>query len=150
MYADYATFGKSMDKWMSKFQDRNERLIRGVATELARNIIVGGKYSPGSPVDTGFFRSLWKASINVEPQDSAVQHPKDHGEAVAFTAFDEVMTLLSQLKPGDMLWLSNAAIYGPALEYGHSQQAPMGFVRITLAAFEQIVYEEVMKLGPIK
>lgn len=149
MYADYATFGKSLDKWMSKFEARNEKLIRGVATELARNIIVGGKYSPGSPVDTGFFRSLWKASINELPMDKAVQHPKDK-EGVSLAAFDEVMAMLAQLKPGDMLWLSNAAIYGPALEYGHSQQAPLGFVRITLSAFEQIVYDEVMKLGPIK
>lgn len=149
MYADYATFGKSLDKWMSKFEDRNERLIRGVATELARNIIVGGNYSPGSPVDTGFFRSLWKASINTEPMDTPISQPKNK-EAISLDAFDDVMAMLAQLKPGDMLWLSNAAVYGPALEYGHSQQAPLGFIRITLAAFEQIVTDEIKKLGPIK
>lgn len=149
MYSEYATFGKSLDRWLGKWQDRNERLIRGVATELARNIIVGGKYSPGSPVDTGFFRSLWKASINERPIDMPVQHPKGTGP-ISLAAFDEVMMALASLKPGDILWLSNAAIYGPALEYGHSQQAPIGFVRITLASFESIVLDELQKLGPVK
>jgi len=65
-----------------------------------------------TPVDTGFARAAWWQSVGSVGSGNA--------PPVGFTTADSV-------------FFANNAQYIERLEYGHSQQAPQGMVRITLA-----------------
>lgn len=81
-----------------------------------------------SPVDTGFFRANWQVNIGQRP-DGVIQSYDLAGGATITRG----LAVIQQAQPGDEIWISNAVVYGPALENGHSQQAPQGMVRLTLA-----------------
>lgn len=154
-------FSVQLDKWLEKEQAREKEYVIRVATALARSVIVGGDYSPGSPVDTGFFRAAWRVGINAPPAPTADQDASEEqlsfkgmGQKKAKAApgtypdpMPEITGMLAGAVPGDMIYISNSVIYGPRLEYGHSQQAPAGFVRLTVAAFESICRDVRMQMG---
>jgi hypothetical protein len=48
-----------------------------------------------------------------------------------------------EFKAGDTAYITNSLPYAIPLEFGHSQQAPGGMVRITVARFQQIVLEAI-------
>lgn len=81
----------------------------------------------GSPVDTGAFRSSHVVSINEEdhtvPGIRSAQETIDAGLAVIAKADQPYQAVMVQ---------SNIA-HGEALEAGHSQQAPTGIYRPTMA-----------------
>lgn len=155
-------FSVKLDRWLEKEQAREKEFIIRVATALAREVIVGGEYSPGSPVDTGFFRAAWRVGINAPPAPSAP--PPAPNDQLSFKGMGpkkaaakengvfpdpmpEIMGMLSGALPGDVIYIANSVVYGPRLEYGHSQQAPQGFVRLTVAAFESICRDVKQKMG---
>lgn len=82
-----------------------------------------------SPVDTGRFRGSWRIAVDqtdlsVAPADPKV--PAPDGGALANAK-------LGGVKWGQSVMISNNLPYGPALENGHSGQAPQGVLKITFA-----------------
>ena len=122
---------------------RLDTVTREVAFDLAENIIVGGAYAPGTPVDTGFARASWHVGINtpVEPH----QPPDNPGRAV--TPLDPVYTFvqLQSVRGGDVVYLNSNTVYMRFLEFGSSAQAPGGFIRLTLNARDLIVRDAVQR-----
>lgn len=86
----------------------------------------------GTPLDTGFARASWQPSLNT-PQVAA--GPGD--------AMGQVALVTAQMKAGDKFFMLNNAAYILRLEYGWSQQAPNGMVRITLARAQQIARDNI-------
>lgn len=91
----------------------------------------------GSPVDTGRFRANWQFG-RVLPQGTLDQVDKSGAAAIARMAGQ-----VTSVKAGGEVWIVNNLPYAGRLEYGYSQQAPSGMVRITLAnlpaALEQYI-----------
>jgi hypothetical protein len=102
--------------------------VRACALEITARIMVR------SPVDTGRFRGNWMIDCDVVPTgfDWDKQDPSGGGVIAEATA------KLSGYQIGDRIRLRNNLPYSVALEYGHSDQAPQGMVRVTLVEFGAI------------
>lgn len=137
---DIRAFSAQIDRMIGDVTDKAERVWRGTCSTVSENVKVGGTYGPGTPVDTGFARASWVDGIDGEgeyPQPSAP--PKGH----AVSAPEPSVFDFRQLKLGDVYFLTSNCVYQRALDYGHSQQAPNGHVRLVTAALPQIVAEQV-------
>lgn len=78
-----------------------------------------------TPVDTGHARRNWIPSVSTPANvqdDSGAAHAQGVAQVMAFT--------LAQ----GTLWVSNVVPYIQRLNYGHSQQAPAGFVETAVDA----------------
>ncbi len=89
-----------------------------------------------SPVDTGHFRSNWRFSmdapdLSVTDAGGTSENPTPPPAPPSFRG----------PVAGRIAYWTNSVPYGPALERGHSAQAPLGMVRITAMEFPAMVEE---------
>lgn len=98
-----------------------ETVVRVIANELWILITAGGRVSPGTPVDTGRARASWIMSEG-EPS-TAVPPPGQYASPGAPISLSgkQAVFIVSNLD------------YIQPLEEGHSQKAPQGFVRLSIA-----------------
>jgi hypothetical protein len=91
----------------------------------------------GSPVNTGRFRANWQFG-KVLPQGTVSTLDTSGAATIARMAGQ-----VTSVKAGGEVWVVNNLPYAGRLEYGYSQQAPSGMVRVTLAnlaaALEQYI-----------
>lgn len=127
-------FVASIDRFIDKMDGRLDELVMNVGFVLAENVIVGGQYSPGTPVDTGFARESWWVDFELTGSP-----PGPQAMASGQAALDQATLRLLDVKCGGIVYLLNNAAYIKALEYGHSQQAPAGMVRLAAASGQRIV-----------
>ncbi|MBY5984453.1 hypothetical protein KUW18_10160 [Halomonas sp. DP5Y7-2] len=85
-----------------------------------------------SPVDTGAYKGSHLVTVNGS-DNSAVPEPDKSGARVRRDA--EAVLSAARGKPFKAVVLQSNIIYGESLEYGHSQQAPLGVYSI---AFESL------------
>lgn len=107
-----------------------ETLVKATALELFGKIIVR------NPVDTGYSRASWFASLNEEK-------PQQWGHG----SMAQIALVVSQYRVGDTIFFYNGAKYILKLEYGHSKQAPEGMVRLTLQEGNTVVSQIAQKMG---
>lgn len=113
---------------------------KGAIDDVMREIIIeiGGSVIRMSPVDTGRFRGNWQFSIGAASTGELDRLDKNGSAATA-----ELVNGAIQFKAGETAYIVNNLPYAIPLEYGHSDQAPGGMVRITLERFQRIVLEAV-------
>ncbi len=113
--------------------DEFDELVEKELVKVTKKIAIEGlsRLVMKSPVDTGRLRGNWTVSINnaSDAQSSNVD-PSGGPTIAAGTAVANGITM------PQVIWLQNNLPYGPALEDGHSQQAPMGMVAVTVAELE--------------
>ncbi|MCU7645653.1 hypothetical protein [Pseudomonas piscis] len=97
------------------------------------NGLVAGKDYVG-----GRFRGNWQLSI-----DTPAEGVLDQIDPAGNVTIAVLRTQAQSLTAGQTAYIVNNLPYAVPLEYGHSQQAPGGMVRITLARFQQIVDEAI-------
>ncbi|PWC48120.1 hypothetical protein TSA6c_16925 [Azospirillum sp. TSA6c] len=109
---------------LKAFADSVDATVEVAARKIAQALYNG--VVQRTPVDTGFARSQWQ--ILLEGDEVAVRPVGDH------TAEDLAkLSTFTTVGTGSIL-IANGAIYIKKLEYeGHSQQAPEGMARVTLA-----------------
>ncbi len=143
-----------LTQWQEQVREKADLLPQAVAQTVFNEVSSGGKYGPGTPVDTGFARSSWDGGVGAIPNNPAAGSPE---EAEART-----LAAIATAKAGDTIYLSNNAPYIKRLEYGfvgedslgryyvgfgpksvngRSWQAPNGFVRLVLAQAQAVVDE---------
>lgn len=141
-------FQATLAKWPTLVAQRLDDVVREVTFVCAENMIVGGHYAPGTPVDTGFARASWWIRINERDATSplfadagtgTVTLLGPGGAMVGQARVAEAGLALLGAKAGDRIYVLNGAHYINELEFGSSRQAPEGFVRLTLRAGQQIV-----------
>lgn len=108
------------------------KFMKDIDTSVARKTLeVSEEIFDGvvekSPVDTGNFRASWNVSVNVADVNTVT------GGVSASPLGPPKFPKLS-LDKGDVVIINNSTHYGPALENGHSDQAPLGMVAVTLAS----------------
>lgn len=80
-----------------------------------------------SPVDTGSFRASWNISLGA-PNLKTVNHQ-------GYTTLPPPKFVFPKgFKLGMTIYIANGQPYAERLEYGWSQQAPTGVVRVTVAS----------------
>lgn len=95
-----------------------------------------------SPVLTGRFRASW--TIALGQVDPTVAPPVPKG-GLATVAAPQIPAVAF----GDVVYLANSLPYARRLEYGWSQQAPAGMVRITAAETPERVTKLVQAMGSL-
>ncbi len=102
-----------------------EKIVRGTLLGLTSRII------KRSPVDTGRFRNNWNASIN-----SMNQTTTETVDRSGASAINKARATINTLEMGSTFYLSNNLPYAQRLEYGWSDQAPSGMLRISVAELQ--------------
>jgi len=116
-----------------------QRLIKKPKQRLAKLPIntfktVGKEVLKRSPVDTGKFKESWVAAIGAPIQSQG-------------TTGAGLLPVANILKLGQSIFWTTSLPYNFRLEFGWSNQAPFGMVRITVANWQMIVDREVIKLS---
>jgi hypothetical protein len=120
-------FVASLLAWTHKTDEELNIIVRKIVFGVFYNIVMG------SPVDTGRFIGNWQIGLGVIPQGTLDALVKDKTFQAAIGS-----DKLSSAKAGGVIFIANNLPYALALEYGHSQQAPQGMVRRTLANINAI------------
>lgn len=130
------SFTATIDQFIAKLGPKLDHFVQDVTLEAAEAIVVGNEWGPGTPVDTGFARASWWASINTVggTPGSVIPSPAAGGESV-----NTMSLVITKARAGDVIYLLNNASYIEYLEKGWSDQAPVGMVQVTLAAAQLIV-----------
>uniref|UniRef100_A0AB39C584 Tail protein n=1 Tax=Salmonella phage vB_SE130_2P TaxID=3236707 RepID=A0AB39C584_9VIRU len=118
-----------------KAKKNPEKVIRRVSIKLFSAII------KASPVDTGRFRMNWMASGGT-PADGTT----DATDKAGNTATGKATVFVLNAADWHTFTLTNNLPYAQRLEYGWSQQAPQGFVRVNVSRFQQLLNEEASKV----
>lgn len=121
-------FAVDLDKWLEKSRDKARQKFIAICLDGHARLV------ELTPVDTGFCRSQWGISIGGRPPAVVVDRPGDGealGKAIAAGASGAAAAMKADV--GDMVWIFNPTRYAPALEDGHSGQAPRGMVKVAMA-----------------
>jgi hypothetical protein len=105
--------------------------------ERVQNFNVNGLVS-GKDYVGGRFRGNWMFRIG-SPDNTTTDEVDPSGRKSTARIVDGAIGF----KAGDTAYITNSLPYAIPLEFGHSQQAPGGMVRITVARFQQIVLEAI-------
>ena len=120
---------------LTAFADAIEASVDDIARQVALALYNGIKAR--TPVDTGFARAQWQ--ILFEGDEVMVRPVGDHA------AQDAATVAGFSVKVHGAIVIANGAAYIKRLEYeGHSNQAPEGMVRVTMAEV-QARLDEIMK-----
>lgn len=141
-----------VDRWARGTEDRLRRVLRASSQDVAENVSVGGAHSPGTPVDTGFARSSWTATLG-----DATLTPTSQPEglttgalaAEAEMAASAMNLVCASADLADVITLSNPTEYLPFLEDGSTTpKAPFvsGWIAQTVAAWPAIVADAVRRV----
>lgn len=84
-----------------------------------------------SPVDTGRFKGNWNVSTTTPNLSLSATMNGARGLSEAQKALN--------IPAGGVAFLSNGLPYARRLEFGYSQQAPAGMVRLSVREFRQFV-----------
>lgn len=134
-------FNASLARFQSLIGDRQDAVVKNIMVALAKNVIVGGPFGPGTPVDTSFARNSWYISFDAPGGTKTPGSLDGSGQR----ALGDINLLLVGARAGGMIFLMNGAAYIRKLEYGWSSQAPAGMVRIVLISSQALV-DDVIRL----
>lgn len=103
-------------------------LVRRVSQDVLAKVVFR------SPVDTGRFRANWNVGLDVI-NTSTNAAPDKSGQM----AINGGTARINSWTGEQIIYMTNSLPYAIPLEYGHSQQAPAGMVRITVTEFQTFV-----------
>ncbi|MEA9005144.1 HK97 gp10 family phage protein [Salmonella enterica] len=129
------SFALDVSRFVEKAKKNPEKVIRRVSIKLFSAII------KASPVDTGRFRMNWMVSGGT-PADGTT----DATDKAGTTATSNAANFVLNAADWHTFTLTNNLPYAQRLEYGWSQQAPQGFVRVNVSRFQQLLNEEASKV----
>lgn len=126
------SFTAQVDDWVKKSQAR----IDAVTKESAKRVV--SLAANAVPVDTGFARASIMASTSTMPTIKSGKGSPDRAYDIA-GALSSVSLVIAGALPDQTIYVGWTAPYIVRLEYGHSKQAPSGFLRKAAAQWPRIV-----------
>lgn len=128
-------FTLDIKNFVEKAKKNPETVARQVSFKLFSAVI------KASPVDTGRFRMNWQTAGAVAP--SGIIDGTDKGGAAAI---GDAASYIFAASDWNEFTLTNNLPYAERLEYGWSNQAPQGMVRVNVARFDTLLEEEAAKV----
>ena len=136
-----ARYGDKSGDFEAQLEDFRELAMAAIEQTIQDIVIqIGESLINLSPVDTGRFKANWQFTIGAPANSSLIATDKEGDATIA-----KLIAAVNALEPGQVAYIVNTLIYAIPLEYGHSQKAPNGMVRLTIAEFERIVAEAVAR-----
>jgi hypothetical protein len=127
-------FKRDLDFLIKKAGGNATQFVKALALRIDTALVAK------SPVDTGRFRANWNLSIN-GVDTSTTQNTDKTGQLTVQKSF----AALSSFRMGDSILITNSLPYAQRLEFGYSQQAPKGMVRLTQAEIGDYLATEAAK-----
>jgi len=128
------SFQADLERFAAKTKRNLNQVVQGVVLELGTRIV------QRSPVDTGKFRGNWQ--VNAGGPDIRTNEPFDKqplGSPPSAFTFERWQDHVQASTIGSTFYITNSLPYARQLEYGSSQQAPAGVVRVTVVEYQQII-----------
>jgi len=134
----------SMSNIVSRVNRRIDTQIRKSTIELFGSVI------KMTPVDTGRAKGNWQCTVGTAASSEIDRDDGSKRDSLRSSkAYEEVVRTVPPT--GNVVWLANNVPYIRSLEYGSSQQAPSGMVRVSLERFGSIFADNATKsLSQIK
>jgi len=110
-----------MSSQWDNISTQNKKKMLGAVKRVVKSI--GKDIIKRSPVDTGKFKANWNAALNAP--DLSIDRQSGAG----------LTEVANRIKIGDAFFFTNNLAYALRLEFGHSDQAPNGMVRLAVAKF---------------
>lgn len=118
-------FRANFARLIERAGDNVQAVVRRTALELQAQMI------QKSPVDTGRFKGNWQAGTGTANGST--------GDEANSDALARAAVVLQGWKPGQTIYLTNSMPYATRLEFGWSQQAPAGMVRLSVQNYSQAI-----------
>lgn len=130
-----AAFRRDFAALLAKAGDKAALVVRKTALELQSGMV------EKSPVDSGRFRSNWQCGVGVvnTATDAAA-------EKTGTGAIGRTQAVLQGWRVGQTITLSNSLPYARRLEFGWSEQAPGGMVRLTVQNYSAALAKAVASI----
>lgn len=128
--------GRQLDDWTKQTEARMMAVYKGSVQELV------SRAQLRIPVDTGFARASIRGSFDKMPSIEDARGDPDKTYRIDMSS---ITLLINSAKPGQTIYIGWTANYVQYLEWGHSQQAPNGFIGVTALEWPQIVASEIEK-----
>ena len=125
------SLGDQLRAFAEKTGDQINRVHQILSIKLFSQIVYD------TPVDTGLARGSWIPSVGA-PTFGGQRQDASGGAAIR-----EIEAVIANATYEDITFLTNNVEYIVPLEYGWSNQAPEGMVRINVARFHRMVKEAV-------
>lgn len=124
-------FTATVNDWVKQTTERQLAVFKQSTQTLV------SKMQQRIPVDTGYARSSIVASLDAMPEIN----PGSRGVKGAAYSYDgsDVVVTIAGATISDTIYVGYTASYVQYLEYGHSNQAPTGFVGISAMEWPKIV-----------
>lgn len=129
-------FLDTINEWIEEVEVKVENVLQ------TTTYLIGKELVTLSPVDTGLFKGNWQLTIGAPTNHSLIRY-----DGTGVQVLNDIQRTVRTFTPGQIAYIQNTVEYGYDLEYGSSQQAPNGMVRITEAKFKMIV-EQAILLNP--
>lgn len=139
--ANNDAFKRQFSKLLKQAGDKTDDLVRRSASELISRMFfrspVGNPSlwkdpSAAPPGYTGGrFRANWQVGLGAINTDTSAKPGAD--------AEGRAKIVLAGWKPGQTIFLTNSLPYSKKIEHGHSTQAPVGVVKLTVQDFREAV-----------
>lgn len=130
------SFASDLRRFANLTNQKMEAVVKASLVRIGTSIVVK------SPVDTGRFKNNWLSAYGT--YDTTVNMNVDpNGQS----AINQLKVAVNGLNFQENFYFTNSLPYAKGLEYGDSAQAPSGMVRISVAAWESIVSNEIRKIA---
>lgn len=129
-------FERSIENFIKKAKRNPELVVRQITIKLYSQIILA------SPVDTGRFRMNWQVS-NTNPATGILIADDPSGSR----AIGRMTHYVTTSPEWENFCFTNNLPYAEKLEFGSSQQAPQGMVRVTVSRFQRLLDEAAARMN---
>jgi len=130
------SFASDLRRFANLTSQKMETVVKSSLVRIGTSIVVK------SPVDTGRFRSNWLAAYGTA--DTTVNMSVDPSGQ---SSLNRLKMSVNGLNFREYFYFTNTLPYAKGLEYGDSMQAPSGMVRVSVAAWENILADEIRKIA---
>lgn len=125
-------FTVALDKFVQVAKRRTNETVRRIALGVLGSVVAA------TPVDEGRARGGWQVGLGRRPAGDV---PEAEAVARSGSVAEVEGAKLDDMVAGDVCYISNSVPYIRRLEWGWSDQAPSGMVRLTFANIAAIVSE---------
>jgi len=130
------SFASDLRRFANLTSQKMETVVKASLVRIGTSVVVK------SPVDTGRFRSNWLAAYGTA--DTTVSMSVDPSGQ---SSINRLKMSVQGLTFREYFYFTNSLPYAKGLEYGDSMQAPSGMVRVSVAAWENILADEIRKVA---
>jgi hypothetical protein len=128
---------------LQRIAQRNKaKMVKVAQNSLMR---IGGAIVAKSPVDSGRFKNNWMSAYGAPDESTTNSFAKTELGEGRGAVVGRLKAKLDLLDTGQYFYFTNSLPYAERLEYGWSQQAPGGMVRLSVASWQSIVEDEIRK-----